>query len=183
MDNPHILGKLRAPIWLAVGAIVGFMSWQSSDNAVRGLIMAAVGAAAGWLATTEIFIKAALSGVVAVISAFLSYKAMRMAFPNDTTTAFPYIVPGVVGIGLWGLGYLKLDKSSWIGTPCPQCRTRGTVDSEQVGKDFLGTTSETSNLYGDNRTVFYNKYLVTYLNSCSACGEQWQSTSETKERA
>jgi hypothetical protein len=79
--------------------------------------------------------------------------------------------------------FAVLSKSSWLGERCPHCTTRGSLDTRQVGKDFLGTTSERSTGSGNNASIYYNKYLITYQTSCGSCTQTWISTSETKEQS
>src|SRR3712207_5693184 len=83
---------------------------------------------------------------------------------------------GIIGLAAWGGFYEALSKSSWIGRRCPSCSSRGTVDDEQVGSVFLGRSSVRSG----NGITTYEDYLVTTAFRCSACGDEWETTSRTR---
>jgi len=128
-----------------------------------------------WILTTEI----AIRGIIALIASFITGGAAHFICseisPNNSIVTVG--IPGLLGfLTLIGTSHL-IAKSSWLGVRCPHCTTRGTVNSVQVGKDFLGTTTEIIN----NRRVVYNQYFITEENKCSHCMHTWRSTRETKE--
>lgn len=185
MKSPHILGNFRRPLVLIFALALGATVWHFSQLPMRGVLWGAVGLGIAWVATAEIAIKALMSGtvavIVAVIAGSLAYLALISAYPNDY--GFIFIISFVVGlvlwVVLWVIGYAFLDKSGWIGSPCPHCNVRGKTDSKVAQKDYNGQKTEKI----DDKYVIYNLYLVTDRHWCNACGKQWLTTRNTQERA
>ena len=135
--------------------------------------------------TTELLIKVSLSGIPAGVSGFVFWRILEGA-DAEFASKYGALIVGIAGLIVWVLGYIKLDKSSWIGTPCEHCFVRGKTDKEEISKQFLGQkTEKQSNVtHGtDAKWVTYNLYYVTFRNWCNSCGVEWQTTRETKERA
>lgn len=170
--------------------------WHSSENLARGGIFGLIAAIIAWVITTEIFIKVFLSGIVAVILGYVASIILQKAFPGiyiDELRPASLTLPIIGPVSAWAImwssalylfifwipGYILLDKSSWIGTPCPHCAVRGKTDSEVAQKDYNGQKTEKS---GD-KYVTYNLYQVTDKNWCAACGENWFTTRTSQERA
>jgi hypothetical protein len=177
MNPPHVLGKFRLPIVHVLTFITWILIWIASGNFFQGLIYGAIGWGVFWCLTTEVMLKFFMSGVPAIISGVILYFIVEMAFGKDAGFAALLPILGVVGVWIWL--YIVLDKSSWIGTPCPHCHVRGKTDKKEIHKEYLGQKTEKS---GD-KWVTYNLYNVTYHNWCNSCGADWQTTGETRERA
>ena len=117
-----------------------------------------------------------MAGIVAALAGGAAFGLFKLAaFENGGASLAGFAI-GFVTL-IWA--YIKLDKSSWIGTPCPHCHVRGKTDKETIHKEYLGQKTEKS---GD-KWVTYNLYNVTYRNWCNSCGIDWQSTGESRERA
>lgn len=178
-DGLHFLGRGRTLAVLVPATLLAVPYGLLSIY--KGLGALAVIFTIIWVLTTEVVVRGAIALVAAILVGAVSHFICKKISPdNGLVTAG---IPGLLGFMTIIGTYMGVAKSSWLGERCPHCTTRGTVDTEQVGKDFLGTTSETSNLYGDNRLVFYNKYLITEQHTCRSCGQVWRSTRETKERS
>lgn len=186
MNPPHVLGKFRLPIVHTLSLVVLVLAWIGLGNFFQALIYGAIGWGVFWVLTTEVMLKFSMSGVPAIITYFIAAFITRMAFgpwdqKPDSMAAliFNGFGPWVAMIAAWMWIYRVLDKSSWIGTPCPHCHVRGKTAKEEIHKEYLGQKTEKS---GD-KWVTYNLYNVTYRNWCNSCGMEWQSSGETRERA
>ena len=178
-DGLHFLGRARTLAVLVPATLLavpfGMLTIYKGMGAFAVFFMLI------WILTTEVVVRGAIALVAAVVAGGFTYFICKKISPDNSIVTVG--IPGVAGFVTVIGTYLGVAKSSWLGERCPHCTTRGAVDTQQVGKDFLGTTSETSNLYGDNRLVFYNKYLITEENTCRSCTQVWRSTRETKERS
>ena len=177
MNPPHVLGKFRLPIVHVLTFIAFIFLWIGSGNFLQALIYGAIGWGVFWCLTTEVALKFTMSGVPAVILMFILYFITDKAFDGDHILEIA--IPGVGLLAVWIWLYNKLDKSSWIGTPCPHCHVRGKTDKEEIHKEYLGQKTEKS---GD-KWVTYNLYNVTYRNWCNSCGIEWQTTEKEEDRA
>jgi len=185
MASPHILGRLRIPIIIVFCLIGGFQAWNIDANLSKALLGILGGALGGWIVTTELLLKVSLSSVPAGIAGLVFWLILDGA-DAEFAAKYGVVIVGFGALVVWIVGYQKLDKSSWIGTPCQHCFVRGKTDKEQIAKQFLGQkTEKQSNVtHGtDARWVTYNLYHLTYRNWCNSCGTEWQTTRETKERA
>jgi hypothetical protein len=158
---------------------------MGTSNFFHALIIGAIGWGVVWVLTTEIMLKVSMSAVPAIITWFIVDYITEMGFgdwqavKSGGSWVFNCFGPVIAGGVVWFWVYRILDKSSWIGTPCPQCHVRGKTEKEQIYKEYLGQKTEKS---GD-KYVTYNLYNVTYRNWCNSCGSEWQSSGETRERA
>jgi hypothetical protein len=174
------MGRYRT--WLLLGTstlvAVPFFFGQVPAN---GIIAFAVTFLAVYVMTVEFVIRLGLSLAAGGLAFGIAVGIGLLLFKDKDSQGIVMVVAGAIALAaiIWCYKWL----APWLAERCPKCTTRGTINSEEIDKQFLGSTSERSNLYGDNRLVFYNKYRITYLNSCYVCGEQWQSTSESKERS
>ena len=178
-DGLHFLGRARTLVVLVPATLLAVPFGLLT--VYKGLGAFAVFFVLIWILTTEVVVRGAIALLAAVLVGWLAYFICKKISPDNSLVTVG--IPGLLGFITMIGAYLGVAKSSWLGERCPHCTTRGAVDTQQVGKDFLGTTSETSNLYGDNRLVFYNKYLITEENTCRSCAQVWRSTRETKERS
>jgi hypothetical protein len=178
-DGLHFLGRARTLVVLVPATLLSVPFGMLTIY--KGLGGLAVYFLLLWILTTEVVVRGAIALVAAIIAGAITHFICKKIYPENSLVTVG--IPGLLGFITMIGTYIGVAKSSWLGERCPHCTTRGTVDTEQIGKDFLGTTSETSNLYGDNRLVFYNKYLITEQHTCRSCGQVWRSTRETKERS
>lgn len=181
MKSDHVLGALRIPIVLVIGAAVGFFTWDSTQIPMRGAIFGLVGICVGWAATTEVAIKFFISATIAGGGGYGARLAMQSAFPSagPNYETIINIVPVFIGILLLVAAYTILDTSSWLGTPCPHCKTRGRTNREIIKKDYNGQKIERE----EHKNVTYNLYHVTYRNWCDSCRKEWQTTGQTRSKA
>jgi hypothetical protein len=185
MNPPHVLGKFRLPIVHVLALVALILAWIGSGNFFQALIYGVIGWGIVWILTTEVMLKVSMSAVPAAIAYFIVDFVTRMAFgdwqevKSGGAWVFNCFGPWIALLGVWFWIYRVLDKSSWIGTPCPHCHVRGKTDKEEIHKEYLGQKTEKS---GD-KWVTYNIYNVTYRNWCNSCGAEWQSSGERSERA
>lgn len=176
MNPPHILGRFRLPIVHVLASLMGVLSLFSSWNIFLAIIHGGIAWGIFWLLTTEVMLKVSMSGIVGGATGGVACGFFYLAGFKDGGSLIALFL---FGIGAWIWAYIKLDKSSWIGTPCPHCFVRGKTDKEEINRQYLGQKTEKS---GD-KYVTYNLYQVTYRNWCNSCAVDWQSTGETRDRA
>jgi hypothetical protein len=185
MNPPHVLGKFRLLIVHTLAIVILILSWMGSGNFFQALIVGAIGWGVIWVLTTEIMLKVSMSAVPAIITWFIVDFITEMGFgdwqavKSGGSWVFNCFGPVIAGGIVWFWVYQILDKSSWIGTPCPHCHVRGKTEKKEIHKEYLGQKTEKS---GD-KWVTYNLYNVTYQNWCNSCGVDWQTTGESRERA
>ncbi len=177
-DNLHFLGYARTLAVLIPSTILavpfGMLSVYKGIAAIVAYFILF------WVLTTEVAVRWSIALITAIITGLLSWFICMKIFPSDALVTIG--IPGLIGFIFLTATHSGVSKSSWFGERCPHCTTRGSVDTRQVGKGFLGTTSEKSSQNGEGSIVYYNKYLITYQNTCGFCDETWTSTSETRER-
>jgi hypothetical protein len=178
MASPHILGKFRYPICYGASAVASVVELSNSGDMTRGLVAAAVGFGLSWLASTE---KALKFGMAAIIGALVFGVALVIAWllPNSDSKGLLLLIGAVLGLGAAYLGYKKINSSSWIGEPCPQCHERGGLTHSVTDKQYLGKKTMGTG-YGNKKTT-NNVYQVTTQHSCGSCGHEWTTTKEKQE--
>ena len=186
MAPPHVFGKLRMPIVHVFAAVFLVFVWIGTGYLSRALIFGAIGWGVVWILTTEVMVKISISAVPAIITWFIVDYITEIGFGDAWNGAesggswvFNFFGPVIAMFVVWFWVYRILDKSTWIGTPCPQCHVRGKTDKKEIHKQYLGQKTEKS---GDEY-ITYNLYNVTYQNWCNSCGSEWQSSREATERA
>jgi len=177
-DNLHFLGYARTLAVLVPSTILAVPFGMLS--VYKGIAAIAVYFILFWVLTTEVAVRWSVALITAIITGLLAWFICIKILPSDDLVTIG--IPGLIGFIFLNATYAVISKSSWFGERCPHCVTRGSVDTRQVGKGFLGTTSERSSQNGEGSIVYYNKYLITYQNTCGFCNEAWISTSETRER-
>jgi hypothetical protein len=177
-DNLHFLGYARPLVVLVPSTILAVPFGMISIY--KGIAAIVVYFILFWVVTTEVVVRGVIALFTAIVAGGASWFVCMKISPSNALVTI--IVPGLIGFISMLATYSIVLKSSWFGERCPHCTTRGSVNTRQVGKAFLGTTSERSSQNGDATIVYYNKYLITYENNCLSCSQTWISTSETKER-
>jgi len=178
MSNPHILGKFRYPICYGISAINALVELSSSGDITRGLIGAALGFGLAWLVTTEKALKFGLAAIIGLI-VFGIIAGIVWLLPNSDSKGLLLLIGAVLGFGAAYFGYKKINSSSWIGEPCPQCHERGGLTHNVIDKQYLGEKTMGTG-YGDKKTT-NNVYQVTTQHSCGSCGHEWTTTKEKQE--
>ena len=84
------------------------------------------------------------------------------------------------------VGIHLLSKSSRFGTPCPFCKERGRINSDEIERDFLGAVRKRDDglgsiLNSNPPMRNYQRYMVTLLHRCEACENHWTTSTERLE--
>ena len=178
-DNLHFLGSARTLIVLVPATILAVPF--GIITIYKGLGAFIIYFTLLWVLTTEVAVRWSIAVLAAAVIGLITWFICTKISPTNVLVTVG--IPSGIGFITLVATFSGVSKSSWLGERCPHCTTRGSVKTKQVGKDFLGTTSERSTDSGNNSIIYYNKYLITYQNSCGSCTQSWISTSETKERS
>jgi hypothetical protein len=192
-SHPHILGRGRFPIVLTL-SIVGVIAqnvylpnlkiFEGLNQFASGFALFCVGLLLFWILTVENLIKWTMGLLFGAGAGFAAAKIMEVVAPD--LKKYGPLLGLAVGLVTAVTSKLGLDKSSWIGTPCPSCFTRGKLDYTQINKQFLGTRYgppkySLASTQKDHRS--WNLYNITERHWCDACGHEWIENRETEEGA
>jgi hypothetical protein len=178
-DDLHFLGSLRTLVVLVPSIILsvpfGMITIYKGIGALVVIFILL------WVLTTEFIVRWLIGLLIGLIAGFISWFICNKIAPQNNLVYLG--IPCLIAFATMIATQVYLSNSSWLGVRCPHCSTRGSVNTRQIGKQFLGSTSEHENNNGTTRITTYNKYLITMENSCVSCSQTWVTTSETKERS
>ena len=197
-SKPHIFGKAKWPVTITLSLILAFsldsfiskyysqVDLRTQSAIIRFGIIFVLSLGVSIALTSEISLRAILSLIPSLVCAailgvvvyfgFDAFLGSKLNQPGQKTWT---IISTIVGLLIsWSGFYNLLSRSSWIGKPCPSCKTRGKLSSGMSSKEYMGATYEKDS---QSNLTRYNKYLITYQHDCSHCDYQWHTTSETKE--
>jgi hypothetical protein len=197
-SNLHVLGKYRyLIIWILTLVLMivfshGYISGHSDAKSLRisneweVITLIGLGSlATAFLTTTEPILRL----IISIVSASLASTSIT-SITSILITVFSQEPPSE-GIAIWiymgslFIGFIVclivhdyLDRSSWIGTRCLRCQTRGSLRHVQIDRKFLRT--DTTSFIADDQTISttFDVYLITTKHSCLSCKYSWKTQSE-----
>jgi len=178
-NNLHFLGSFRTLVVLVPSIILSVpFAMVSIYKGIGAVVVIFI---LIWTLTTELIVRVLIALLIGLFAGFVSWIICYKINPQNN---YVYLgIPCLIGFAALIAIQVYLSNSSWLGVRCPNCSTRGSITTRQIGKQFQGSISEQDNNNGNTRIITYNTYLITLENSCVSCSHTWVTTRETKERS
>lgn len=189
----HVLGNLR---WIIVGVcavsggIAFCLRWPIPGDLdliskiIRYGFHFGGALLIGYILTAELLIRLYLSILIAVVSTatmmFITHLLLKAFQLSEESSFFITIVVGALTALVTLIGGYQLTKdSSWIGVACPNCSTRGKLQTTEGSKYFIG--SELKEVIGTVKS--FNNYEVEVTETCNNCGASRSWTKQESQEA
>jgi endogenous inhibitor of DNA gyrase (YacG/DUF329 family) len=173
----HILGNLR---WVIVavctlsGGVAFCLRWplpgdlDLTSQIIRYGIYFGGAFLIGIILTAESLIRFYLSILIAAVSTAIVVGIawlLLKAFQVEPIT-WLWIIGVITALIALISGYQKMNESTWIGVPCPDCSVRGKLSEQDGDRNFCG--SEVKKTSEGWKT--FDNYVIDVSQTCSNCG-------------